>query len=52
MEPRKVYKRRQKPTEDLQATYRPPETEEQCVGVSLAPVVEEVAVEAPLEDLR
>ncbi|KAI5080627.1 hypothetical protein GOP47_0003810, partial [Adiantum capillus-veneris] len=51
VEPHKVYRRRQKPAEDIQATDRPPEEEVQYVGASLAPIVEEVAVESPSGDL-
>lgn len=46
-----VFRRRHKPIEDLQASDRLPEVEEQCVGGGLAPVVEDVVVDSTPEDL-
>ena len=56
VKPRMVYRRRQKPTEevqttDIQATDRPPEIEVQDIGATLCPIVEEAAAESPSEDL-
>ena len=48
VEPRKVYRRRQKPADDIQTSVRPPEG---TPGVELTPIAEEEAVQSPSEEV-
>ena len=48
VEPRKVYRRRQKSAYDIQSSVRPPEG---ASGAELAPIAEEVAVHSPSEEV-